>query len=543
VLPTRSATNVAEIAGTLDDSEAVAIATDWKEQDEKLNEALEVADAETAKTDHTLWFKKTGWADHIAGCTLKHLSQASRLPDRDEQTLHEAVKLNGALIEKCVAGLSSLDNETRRWLRSAKHSEIDQRPLARLQNVESQQTYAIYMARLLCYSLRVLQSCEDSERLEGAADRQPNEGRGLESDAEDDAEDDSEDGEDGEGDSDGDSGFNTQPVVDVFKDARKLYPWQSRQKDLLRRVREGIENGWDKKSQLKALLDFYESLIFQHVRGDTFKSTILHFLAVLGIDEETKRLRQANDFSYILAGIVYCIRVIAVEVILPSGEREDQGAEDDERFKRTRDDFLADGTYSVMSKALSILAYGKSIAMNHGNAGSISWSLDRAEMSYKGRPIDVARFGSMVRGVVEEAEDRLWKDLMWATQAQRFEIPLDKLQDDVTWTRRGVSFVDNANNGLQDKREWMIKRTLADVRGRKMRKQGEWSRLVVRKYLRKVDLFRELLLFCVHVTGGQPARGTEITSIRFRNGFQQDRNVFAIQGHMVVVTRYHKSQS
>jgi hypothetical protein len=79
-----------------------------------LNEALEVADAETVKTDHTLWFKKTGWAEHIAGCTLKHLSQASRLPDRDKQTLHEAVKLNGTLIEKCVAGLSSLDNETRR---------------------------------------------------------------------------------------------------------------------------------------------------------------------------------------------------------------------------------------------------------------------------------------------------------------------------------------------------------------------------------------------------------------------------------------------
>jgi lipopolysaccharide/colanic/teichoic acid biosynthesis glycosyltransferase len=113
-----------------------------------------------------------------------------------------------------------------------------------------------------------------------------------------------------------------------------------------------------------------------------------------------------------LAGIVYCMRVIAVEVILPLEEREDQGDEDDEHSKRMRDDFLADGTYSVMSKALSMLAYSKSIAMNHSNAGSISWSLDRTEMSYKGRPIDVTRFRSMVRGVVEEAEDKLWKDLI-----------------------------------------------------------------------------------------------------------------------------------
>jgi hypothetical protein len=138
-----------------------------------------------------------------------------------------------------------------------------------------------------------------------------------------------------------------------------------------------------------------------------FKSAILHFLAVLGIDKETRRLQQANDFSYILAGIVYCIQVIAIEVILLSEEREDQGDKDDECFKRTRDDFLADGTYSIISKALSMLVYSKSIAMNYSNTRSISWLLDRTEMSYKSRPIDITRFRSMVRGVVEEAEDKL----------------------------------------------------------------------------------------------------------------------------------------
>jgi hypothetical protein len=41
--------------------------------------------------------------------------------------------------------------------------------------------------------------------------------------------------------------------------------------------------------------------------------------------------------------------------------------------------------------------------------------------------------------------------------------------------------------------------------------------------LQKVDRFRGLLLFCVHVTGGQPARETDITSLPSRNRFQQDR--------------------
>ena len=108
------------------------------------------------------------------------------------------------------------------------------------------------------------------------------------------------------------------------------------------------------------------------MRGDTFKSTILYFLAVLGINEETRRLREANDFSYMLAGIVYCIRVIAAEIILPSEEREDQDDEDDKRFKQTRDNFLADSTYSIISKALSILTYRKSIAINYSNTRLVS---------------------------------------------------------------------------------------------------------------------------------------------------------------------------
>ncbi|KAL1581812.1 hypothetical protein WHR41_09647 [Cladosporium halotolerans] len=464
----------------LDEADISALVTDWKEHDKKLDEELKIAGAKTAKTDHTLWFKKTGWAEHVAGCNLRHLSQAVRLPDRDEHTLQKAVDLNSALIKKCVAGLSSLDNGTRRWVRSAKHSEIDQRPLSRLQNVESQQTYAVYMARLLCYSLKVLQSCDDSERLcesEGGDNIEESDNEsGSESHYE----------SDRESDSDGESNnrLDTQSVVDDCKDSLKLYPWQSGQKELLRRVCESIENGWDWRSQENALLEFYKSLMSQRVRGDTFKSAILHFLAVLGINEQTRRLRQANDFSYMLSGVVYCARVIAVEVILPSGEREDQGDEDDERFKQERDKYL----YSVMSKALSMLAYGKSIAMKNGNAGAISWSDDRKVMSYKGREIDAARFGIMVRGVVEEAKDRLWKHLMWArTQEERFEMPLEQLQDDVTWT----------------KREWIIRRALVDPDGKKMFKKGtrEWSRVGVQKHLRMVNRFRELLLFYVHVTG------------------------------------------
>jgi len=64
------------------------------------------------------------------------------------------------------------------------------------------------------------------------------------------------------------------------------------------------------------MLEFFRHVLFQHVRVDVFESPLLHLLAVLGIDEDTQRQREGNDFSYMLTGIVYCCRVVGVEIIL-----------------------------------------------------------------------------------------------------------------------------------------------------------------------------------------------------------------------------------
>jgi hypothetical protein len=47
----------------------------------------------------------------------------------------------------------------------------------------------------------------------------------------------------------------------------------------------------------------------------------------------------------------------------------------------------------------------------------------------------------------------------------------------------------------------------------------------------------------VHIEQGQPGRGLEITTIRFRNRVLQDRKVFVVGGAVMTVVCYHKSQS
>ncbi|KAJ8118474.1 hypothetical protein OPT61_g566 [Boeremia exigua] len=89
-----------------------------------------------------------------------HLAHQTRLPNQGEEKLRRAAKLTELLVERSVKGLSTLARETRRWLRSAKRQEIDQRPIARLQNPESQARYAGYIVKFVCYALRFVADAE-----------------------------------------------------------------------------------------------------------------------------------------------------------------------------------------------------------------------------------------------------------------------------------------------------------------------------------------------------------------------------------------------
>ena len=150
---------------------------------------------------------------------------------------------------------------------------------------------------------------------------------------------------------------------------------------------------------------------------------MLHFLAVLGIDGENDRLREANDYSYMLAGVVYCTWIIALEMLLPSEFRASQGVSEFDYFSQKRKDFPADGPTSVVSNMISLLAYGKHIALNHGNASAVFWEKCDRVMRLHGARIVMEKFKETTAKTISNAEDVLWERLMWTKEpVERFAV-------------------------------------------------------------------------------------------------------------------------
>lgn len=137
---------------------------------------------------------------------------------------------------------------------------------------------------------------------------------------------------------------------------------------------------------------------------------------------------------------------------------------------------------------------------------------------------------------------------------RRRSVDLAAIRDNVTAARRGLSFLSEAQ--LEDGGRWMLRRLARVPAARRLYEapgQAEddvgtggpvrWRRAEARRHLQRIDRFLQLLSLAVHLTGGQPARGPELLLVRWRNGVTQDRNLYVIDGQVVVVTRYHKSQS
>jgi hypothetical protein len=161
--------------------------------------------------------------------------------------------------------------------------------------------------------------------------------------------------------------------------------------------------------------------------------------------------------------------------------------------------------------------------------------LDWQTFFLKGRLIELARFCTMAQGVIAEAEQVLWEQVLWVLKEQdnsRRSVDLAAIQDDITIVQQGVSFLSPGR--LQEAERWILEQMaslpaaqrLYEQRGGAVKKDRgskqesesgrpvQWRLQEVRRHLRHIQRFLELLSLAVHIAGGQPARGPELLSIR-----------------------------
>ena len=103
----------------------------------------------------------------------------------------------------------------------------------------------------------------------------------------------------------------------------------------------------DDELEIQAKILDLSILLIQHSDYTKKRSSLIYFTGVLGYNLQWKQWRQPLEYTTILAGLQFCIRVIMVEAALPTNLRNGFNETSVENpiqiFRKVRDIWLVDG--------------------------------------------------------------------------------------------------------------------------------------------------------------------------------------------------------
>jgi superfamily II DNA helicase RecQ len=332
----------------------------------------------------------------------------------------------------------------------------------------------------------------------------------------------------------------------------------------------------------KRVLSFYISVLHHNIGSSEFQSALLSGLAVLGC-QPGGGWSGPSQFTPKLSAIVTTAKMMVVYKAKMDREEEleqaqaargmtRQEAELDEgiasHFTRVQGMVrtfmvlidLVHGSYPTpMNTILRMRAYGRRIHDTENAPGVIDWHGDR--LLYQQEQFDMDTLRAMIHGLVEEAWVQLREDVLFVQWEEGGvvlpAIDWSCLVDNPAEEETGWSFVEDPRNhkalgnGVYGPR-WLEERFvkekgLATRLEAVERRPGPavWRTAWVAAYRDALSRFRKALLVLVHMTGGQPARGTELVTVRYRNagGKGETRGLFIEDGLVVLMTQYHKGLS
>ncbi len=290
-------------------------------------------------------------------------------------------------------------------------------------------------------------------------------------------------------------------------------------------------------------LRFCMALLGRRTRGREYELPMIGAMAVLGI--KPGGWRGPSEYPPIMSKVIKMSRFMVIQQAYQQVDEDHEDREyneDDEPdllryITRMTDAFMIRGSQCSMQWILDRRAYGMKIHYTSTAEGHVDWVGD--QIRYKGIEFSMDQLRSMVDGLVGRTYQAL-EEVLMVPDPDTPPIPWSRLRDDPTREGIGHNFVqDERNPWPVDGSTWLVDRLIE--RGTFRQRGDSMSKRKIEQWLEWVDRLRALILICAHITGGQPARGPEVLSIRHSSsGEGEGRNVFIEDSTVVMVTRYHK---
>lgn len=325
----------------------------------------------------------------------------------------------------------------------------------------------------------------------------------------------------------------------------------------------------------RAIFEFCISSLKQKLYGEVYVNPLLHFTSVLALSCSTGGWLPCHTFTRFLAAMMWCGRILMLEHVFAPFDRDaadrdtgsragsiDTGSdldweyEDDldakaeavQQFEASYREWMADGTYTPFSVIINWMAYGRAYRNREGGLPRLAWLSDHRTISFHGEHICVGDFQEMGREAVREAEELL-DELAGGQWAKiRKTIDLRAIVDSFVFEGAGKSFATNPKNKWLRPGAAMLAELVGGQLWRPVRSgtgaiRYQCRRRAAEEYLQRLRRFRCVFFACTHIWAGQPGRGPETATMKHCDIEQLARNVYVLDGQVMLVTDRDKLAS
>ncbi|KAF3030308.1 hypothetical protein E8E12_000480 [Didymella heteroderae] len=305
-----------------------------------------------------------------------------------------------------------------------------------------------------------------------------------------------------------------------------------------------------------ACLQLCIALLDHRIRGRLTDSIVVGFLAANGINKERRGYTEAEASTSDLSALIKLAQLLVLQHAVHehrSGRAEFPG----DKVAELQDAFMVYGSDSPINWILNLRSYGNAIRNNTTAAGWIEWSDDGQKLTYKSLELTLGNMRWAIRDQLAEAQEQLNQLLLLPdsepdTRARLVPAAhLAQLKEDPGVFTAGHSFLlDPRNSALlaAGGQRYLLNRVRDSPKLRRRFFLCEdsltWNPSAIQAYIQLLHVYLERLLLLIHIAGGQPARGTELLTLRWRNSAHGDiRSIFVDNGMLCFVTSYHKNYS
>ena len=452
----------------------------------------------------TLWLSRTGWTHHFEGHDLHLLALQTELPGKQDENdmdhlFRSIVNAAQEYFARAASVSSSSSHAILRWTRSVTVTDCSPTPFRFVQSPATYQRYTRYWARLLCFLCRSYLPDSASHDL-------------------------------------------------LILNKNQLLCRER----LIIEAENYVSSGEESNERLQqSIHQLFLSLIGQYLPESKFESPIIHFLACMGIDINSGTLRLPRTYTPILAGFVYCMRII---VLYEAHEQARQTGTRDILiiFKTMQAQWLTAASEFPFGDILNLLGYGQKCCQEVKKS-VIHWTSDAETLVYRGQQLEIENISTMVKELSNVAYSIGLQYFGWS-EHDLINLDLHALHDELGNYDAGYSFLhDSRNTGYLNPRQMLNRFLSSDAPSTRLfayfrstsgrRKQRYVVLTAFEKLLQAIEIFLEILMVLTQLSCGQPPRGTELFAVLVANTAAHPRNVFLIKGRLTIVTNYNKSQA